>query len=591
MNIKKYVIGALVATSFFCTAMNAQAETILYVPQDNRPVDLLYTVSTAKDAGYTVLTPPEHIISGSDFHGDADAIWRWVDENASKADIMVLSTDSLLYGGLVDSRKHQIPLTTLEERLARIKSLKENHSTVPLYAFGTIMRSPRASGGGVEPEYYSKYGPAIFQISALQDKMDFNSGLTTAEMANLMTLMGTVPFEYLQDWFHRRNVNMSVNQMLIDYTKEHIFTYFALGHDDTSYRSQSDLESRYLRGYSKELSPKEYGSFPGADQLGLLLIARAYVDTHNLEPTFQTYYPLGGAEHTIPHYEDQTVGLTISEHIVAVGGKEITTGRPDYLLAVNTPLNTETGESEAFDNLAMPSPSLQRFVQHIKQAMDKGIAVSIADIAYSNGSDNRLLYELKKYGLLYKVDAYNGWNTASNTVGYAVAQAILGSHMTEAAHRDMLTQQYMDNWAYQANVRKQIYRMQEKIRLDNVKYDSQLSPELYSSLQEKMQTFAEKNLGIDPRTIKATFPWGRLFETGVTVYDKPIVPLEKDLIAEREKAKALAKAKEEEAKKKALEAAKNGKTESTKDEEVSEKVENTAADEHCDEQGCPLPRE
>ena len=33
------------------------------------------------------------------------------------------------------------------------------------------MRSPRASGGGTEPAYYAEYGPTIFQIAALQDKI------------------------------------------------------------------------------------------------------------------------------------------------------------------------------------------------------------------------------------------------------------------------------------------------------------------------------------------------------------------------------------------------------------------------------------
>ena len=51
---------------------------------------------------------------------------------------------------------------------------------------------------------------------------------------------------------------------------------------------------------------------------------------------------------------------------------------------------------------------------------------------------------------------------------------------------------------------------------------------------------------VDPRTVKATFPWGRLYETDITIYDKPVVPLEKELRLKREaeaKAKAEAEAK------------------------------------------------
>lgn len=103
-----------------------------------------------------------------------------------------------------------------------------------------------------------------------------------------------VPVEYLQDWFNRRQKNMAVNRRLIDETRKGVFKYFALGHDDTSSLSQSALESRYLKDYSKGLSQERYGSFPGADQLGLLLIARAHVDRLHLKPTFEVIYPLGG---------------------------------------------------------------------------------------------------------------------------------------------------------------------------------------------------------------------------------------------------------------------------------------------------------
>ena len=180
--------------------------------------------------------------------------------------------------------------------------------------------------------------------------------------------------------------------------------------------------------------------------------------------------------------------------------------------------------------------------------------VSVADIAFNNGADNTLVSAMYKRDLLYKIGAYNGWNTASNTVGYAIAQGLLLKSMSPEGHRDMLTQQYLDNWAYQANIRKDIYRMQDSIRTDNVRYSGELNERLESYLGERIQDFAEKYLKINPRTVKATFPWGRLFETDITVYDKPVVPLEKELRLKRE-AEAKAKA-EAEAKAKAEAAAK-----------------------------------
>jgi len=553
---KKWLKVALMVTAIATsTSIQVDAETVLFVPQDNRPVSLQYTVDTAKAAGMTVLTPPQNLISGKTYKGQADQIWNWVEQNAGRADVMVLSTDTLIYGGLVDSRKHNLPLSTLEYRLKRIEALKANYKNTRIYGFGTVMRSPRASGGGTEPSYYADYGPTIFQIAALQDKLDAGT-LTQAETQKLMSLQASVPVEYLQDWFSRRQKNMQINKGLIDEARKGVFEYFALGHDDTSQLSQSALEGRYLSQYSKGIPRTQYGSFPGADQLGLLLMARSRTDESVEKPTFSIIYPLGGAGKTLPGYEDQTIDKTIAEHVEAVGGTMTTAGKPTVLLAVNTPLSTSTSESEAFGNLPMVSQATNAFVDRIQQATEQGVTVSVADIAYNNGSDNTLVGAMYKRDILYKIGAYNGWNTASNTVGYAIAQGLLLKSMSPEGHRDMLTQQYLDNWAYQANIRKDIYRMQDSIRTDNVRYSGDLNSKLEEYLQERIQDFGKTYLKVDPRTIKATFPWGRLFETDITVYNKPVVPLQKDIRLQRE-AEAKRKAEAEAA---AAAALANGQT-------------------------------
>ena len=553
---KKWLKVALMVTAIATsTSIQVDAETVLFVPQDDRPVSLQYTVDTAKAAGMTVLTPPQNLISGKTYKGQADQIWKWVEQNAGRADVMVLSTDTLIYGGLVDSRKHNLPLSTLEYRLKRIEALKANYKNTRIYGFGTVMRSPRASGGGTEPSYYADYGPTIFQIAALQDKLDAGT-LTQAETQKLMSLQASVPVEYLQDWFSRRQKNMQINKGLIDEARKGVFEYFALGHDDTSQLSQSALEGRYLSQYSKGIPRTQYGSFPGADQLGLLLMARSRTDESVEKPTFSIIYPLGGAGKTLPGYEDQTIDKTIAEHVEAVGGTMTTAGKPTVLLAVNTPLSTSTSESEAFGNLPMVSQATNAFVDRIQQATEQGVTVSVADIAYNNGSDNTLVGAMYKRDILYKIGAYNGWNTASNTVGYAIAQGLLLKSMSPEGHRDMLTQQYLDNWAYQANIRKDIYRMQDSIRTDNVRYSGDLNSKLEEYLQERIQDFGKTYLKVDPRTIKATFPWGRLFETDITVYNKPVVPLQKDIRLQRE-AEAKRKAEAEAA---AAAALANGQT-------------------------------
>ena len=541
MIFHKKICLLVLAASLSAFISTAEAKTILLVPQDDRPVSLDYTVSTAEKAGYTVLTPPRAYLSGKNFRGSPDQLWRWVEQNMVRADAAVISTDSLIYGGLVDSRKHNESLTVLMGRENKIKSLHSQYPKTPIYAFGTIMRTPYASGSGVEPYYYSKYGNDLYRLSGLQDKMDAGK-LSTDEAAELLSLKLSIPSEYLQDWFKRRTKNNTINRMLIRDTKSGIFTYFCEGHDDNSKNSQSALEARYLAVDAKSLPPTRYGSFPGADQLALLLIARYHNDSNHLKPSFTVIYPLGRAENTIPSYENQPIGKTISEHIEAVGGTMAGKNIPDIVLAVNTPIAT-TGESGQFSNFGMLKQSTTDFMNEVKNVVNRGIPVSMVDVYFANGSDNTLMNLMVKDDLLYKVAAYNGWNTASNTIGYAIAQAVLAD-MSAEDHKDMLIEQYIDNWAYQANVRKNIARLTEQESQNMVP-----TPAIKEEMIAEIQEFAKKKMGLNPATVSADFPWNRLFEINALVSSKPrykvyLTRAEQQRIAE-EKAAAEAKAKAE----------------------------------------------
>lgn len=529
MNLLQKAVSLAVASFFLCASPAALAKTILYVPQDDRPVDYEYTVSTAEAAGYQVLTPPAQYLSGMNFHGSPDKLMAWVNANAGKADAMVLSIDSLVYGGLVDSRKHNLPMETLTARLEKVEALHKSHKNVPIYVFSTVMRSPWAGGKGVEPDYYLTMGSDIYQLASLQAKMD-EEGLNPQERNDWFAIMRRVPMEYLQDWYNRRRKNMSINYRLIDDARKGVFTYYSLGHDDNSVSTQSSLESKYLEMAGTGIPKTVFGSFPGADQLGLLLITRASNDFNNYHPKITVIYPLGGGEKTVPRYDGQAIGKTIASHVEAIGGTMVDNERPDLLLAVNTPLTTSTTESANFENFPIMLQSTRDFLTQIEKAVNLDIPVSIVDMAFSNGSDNTLVYGLYQDKMMYRLAAYNGWNTASNSVGYGIAQGVLSKYMTADAHRDMLTTQYLDNWAYQANVRDYIYRMQQKLEAGVVtQYYPTLNEELQSRTKKQLQRYASTYLGIDPKTVDVTLPWQRLFEVYVDVKPTPSVPLEADV--------------------------------------------------------------
>ena len=58
--------------------------------------------------------------------------------------------------------------------------------------------------------------------------------------------------------------------------------------------------------------------------------------------------------------------------------------------------------------------------------------------------------------MMSKLRAYSGWNTGSNTVGFALNQGILAAYMKEEEKNKLIVVRMLDDWAYQANVRREV---------------------------------------------------------------------------------------------------------------------------------------
>jgi len=430
---------------------------------------------------------------------------------------MILSADALIYGGLVDSRTHTFTQTVLDWRLKRLENLRQNHPDTPLYVFATIMRSPRGSEGGMEPAYFEQYAADIFALAALQDKA-LVSGLTDAEQQTMATIRERIPSSHIKDWLERRQKNLAVNAKLIELTKQHKIDYLVLGRDDTSLYSRSTQETRTLMALAAGLSAEQFGSFPGADQLGMIMLTRAYNKFLGQRPAVAVLYPQGAGAFTLPNYEDQRIGPTINAHIVAAGGTVTDDAHTaDLVLAVNTPLTGRTAEAGTFRNVAYVTTGKRHFVTVIAQHLQAGQKVALADITFANGADKALMKELSERQLLDKLTAYAGWNTASNALGYALGQGIMAASMSDQERKNLLAVRYLDDWAYQADIRQQLYREIVYPAAASSVDLKDLEPDITAALNRKLQLFNTRYLWLPPNTIDAYFPWNRLFEISVNL--------------------------------------------------------------------------
>jgi hypothetical protein len=383
--------------------------------------------------------------------------------------------------------------------------------------FGTIMRTPRSSSGGTEPPYYGEWGAAIFRLSALEDKEDVRR-LGRRERAEKKELLAKIPAAVRSDWLNRRALNLAVNKLLLAAAGD-AFDYFALGRDDTAPFSQSRKEARLLAQEPAAARLYNYRTFPGADQLSLLLLTRAVLDRRQYIPFVCAEYAGGTGRQTVPSYEDAPAGLTVNDHIYAAGGFPVRTAeRADLTLFVNTPQNGVTLEASAPENTASVGGHTQNFIELIKKQVRADKKAAVADIEFGNGASNALVAGICREGLVYRVEAYAGWNTAGNSVGYALGQGLLAPYMAEGDRERLLTVRYMDDWAYQANARGALYRDIVWPRgLDGSELGKNKEM-LAAAALAKITALTRDCLPLSGRyRITVDFPWDRLFELAVVL--------------------------------------------------------------------------
>jgi len=515
MNSKR-VTALLTFLLLVVVNVSGYAQTIMYIPFDNRPVSLDYEVDTVTKGGFDILVPPEDVLANRTKSANPEVLWQWVFDHVNEANSIVVSADALIYGGLVGSRTHNLNDDVILARTKNFEKLKEMNPSARIYVFSTIMRSPHASAGGVEPPYYETYGPAIFQINALNDKLEVQ-GLKPQEEQELKKLTAEVPKEALNDWYARREKNFKINVELIHEAKKNIFAYLLIGRDDASPFSRSHQESRWLSKESAGLPASKYLSFPGADQLGMVLLARASNDLNFKIPSIAIKYTQGVGDKTIPSYEDVAIGETVRNHIVAVGGVPLLSDKnADMILAVHTPVDGWTREAGNGANPQEANPETVAFVQEIKTNLLANKKVAVADIAFANGSDNSFMTEMTKNKLVPKLESYSGWNTASNTIGYTIGQAVFAQRMTVTDKNSLLAARLLDDWAYQANIRSALLK---NILVPQGHSDVQLNelaPTLEAETEKQMNVFAKENEDWFPlQKLKVSFPWNRMFEVKV----------------------------------------------------------------------------
>jgi Protein of unknown function (DUF4127) len=424
---------------------------ILFVPMYATPSARQLPVMAGAIARVNVREPPQQWLGDYIAPGDVDAIDRWLASAAPTADDFVISIDMLAYGGLDASRA---PGVAQHEAIARLGTLRRLRAARPharIAAFGTIMRLEPTAVAPVGPArgYWAGAQPPTWEyIWAYAQLHDPPLPSEATRARELRMLIGQPVLEqYLQTRERDRTVDLAALGLVADGTLDRI----VIGQDDAGPVGLHVKDVRALKQAVADLGIADRASIePGADELGIVLVARALAQRIGWTPRVAVRYSRPNGALTQDPLEYAPVHVTIDALVRRCGGVR-DDRRPDLTLYVRVP-----GTSRAQDD---------RLLDALRSDVQRGHSVALVDLTFLTGSyaaQATFTRRLIAAGLAAKLDAYSAWNTTANSAGIALGEIVATGvgrrtgRYDPRAHAAFMLDRYIDDYLYHTQVRPRI---------------------------------------------------------------------------------------------------------------------------------------
>lgn len=493
------------------------------MPLDERPVNVDLPIAIAAIAGAELLLPPAETMPDMRRAGDADMIGSWMGEVAPHVDALVVSVDTMAFGGLIAARTTHDDLLTALGRLQRLDELSQEFPDLPIAAVNLVMRATNSYNPQEEPLYWAQVGKQLHQLGALHHR-DFlvRSGAMSDEhnSAALRTLREGLDTAIISDFQQRRLRNHQVNLAVLGMAAKGSVDPLLITADDTAEFAAGSLEQLWLEQWMTVLpTGGEVLMYPGADEVAAVLVARQLARLSGVSARFAVACVEPDGLERIAKYENSSIGTAVARQLKAGGATLVPDDGTVEILVIHAP---DPGRRD-FVHDAIVFDDADRLAASETSAMIAGLLkqgrqVALADLRYANGGDPLLVDDLIARGLALRLSAYGGWNTAGNSLGSVVAAAAaaqvgraVGSYDASASRR-MLVHRLMEDHAYQSVLRPQLER-----RLDteygNRKFEEGgLEAEIEQQMENDLNRMLQTLLPGKARLHQVSFPWHRSFE-------------------------------------------------------------------------------
>jgi len=438
---------------------------ICFIPIDNRPV--CYNLAKeilAIDDSIELFIPPREYLGDLDRNANILALFDWL-KKSPQVDAIILSLDTIAYGGLIPSRRSEESFEEIKKLVEKLKEILLEKDA-KIYAFSSIMRISNNNYNEEEKEYWKDYGKKIFEYS-------FSGG----EINN------GIPQEILDDYLTTRRRNFEINKLYLEWEKEGLFETLIFSKDDCAISGFNVLEAMEL----EKLGAK---TKTGADEIPLSLLARA------IKKDIKVFvdYTEPECKDLVSNYEDVSIEKSVDGQLELAGFIKVNDlQEADIVLLVNN-FREKQGElvmgwgTEIYNkNLILPE---KPYV--------------VADVRYANGSDNSFVEKLLPQIRIKNFYGYAGWNTSANTLGSLLAMLKVKFNAklyNNENFKTFLAVRFLDDWAYQANVRALI---------DGPTNIKNIIQPFEKQIEKALSNIDDKDFRLS--NADYIFPWNRKFE-------------------------------------------------------------------------------
>lgn len=489
---------------------------IVALPVDARPAVRSQVQDLVACSGWELRVPEPSLLGHLREPGNRDALQGWLMAQAPEADGFVVSLDMLVYGGLVPSRFLADSLSSLQARLELLEDLHRTWPEKPLFAFAATMRISQNNIADEEKPYWAEYGTRLWEWSFHRDRAEHSPrGSDAAESAQAAyRLEQLIPAAIRADYLQTRKRNFQITLRALQMVQTGVIQRLVLPQDDTAEFGLNIGERRRLQAQAVMLGiESRVAIYPGADEVMHTLCARmlASLERRTALRVFVLPSDPDGLLTLRARYEDRPLTDSIESQLQAVGATRVDDqDRADVVLGVHS-----QGFGQGDWALNIPLPERREvapdWFDRLHHAHERGQTVAIADVAYANGGDPWLLTQR-----LPPIDAYAGWNTASNTLGSVLAQCVLGrGRMQQEPARRALSLRLLEDQLYQAQLRQEL-----RASVD----EKSVTPEvLLQAARDRVIPAARefsRQHGLSHEVAELHLPWNRTFEVDLRLEER-----------------------------------------------------------------------